>query len=757
MLRSIKTKILVLQLGLVLAVAVTLGIVTYVIMFRSLMQCQQQHLEYVAENIGKELNSLIVFKGQLLEKIAASEAIENYYKKRQENLLTEYFGRFQKHFPVLSYVNEKGLEEFKLVNGAKSKELLDIKNSEFFEDATWNTNRTITSSHSLCPEVGGPYLHFSYCNQNYFDEFIGLVLGKVPIVTLAEDIQQFRFGESGIVALLGSDGTILSFPYKNRLLNKITIEGQDKEQIAGRIKAMKRGFGRAKILGVDSYIAYAPVMGRDWVGIAILPYDEFVAEMNTLRDAAALVGLIVLVAGILLSMALAEKITQPILKLVEKTVSIAKGDLSQKTDIKSNDEVGILAESFDKMAEDLKKSTTSIDNLNREIDDRKKAETALQESEERFKQVTKSAGDWIWEINTEGLYTYSSPVSEKVFGYKPEEIVGKKYFYDFFAPDVKEKLKKEAFKVFHKKESFRGFINPNIHKNGNTVILETNGTPILDSNGNLRGYRGADRDITDRKRAEEALEKLNEDLESTVQELTRSNKELQEFAYIAAHDLKTPLRAIGTLADWLAKDYGDKLDQQGKEQIDLLIARTRRMNKLVDSILLYTNIEDPGQKRRLVDLNPLLSDIIQEIDPPDNIEITVENELPKIMCSKAQMTQVFRNLLNNAVKYMDKPKGQIRVGCTEENGFWKFSVSDNGPGIEDKYFEKIFKIFQMLEFRDETEGIGIGLALTKKIVELSGGRIWVQSQPGQGSTFHFTLPRQETGAKYEKLKAGTAC
>ena len=144
--------------------------------------------------------------------------------------------------------------------------------------------------------------------------------------------------------------------------------------------------------------------------------------------------------------------------------------------------------------------------------ERKQAQESLRKSEERFKQVAENAGDWIWEVNAEGLYTYSSPIVEKILGYKPEEIVGKKYFYDFFAPDVKEKLKKAAFEAFARGESFRGFINPNVHKNGSIVILETNGTPIVDDKGNLCGYRGVDRDITERKKAEKALENLNKQL-----------------------------------------------------------------------------------------------------------------------------------------------------------------------------------------------------------------------------------------------------
>jgi two-component system sensor kinase FixL len=200
----------------------------------------------------------------------------------------------------------------------------------------------------------------------------------------------------------------------------------------------------------------------------------------------------------------------------------------------------------------------------------------------------------------------------------------------------------------------------------------------------------------------------------------------------------------------LAMDYTDNFDQQGKEWTNLIVKRAKRMDKVIDSILVYSEVGRIGQKGKKVDMNAVLSEVIQEIGPLENIEIVVEGELPTI-------DLIFNNLLRNAVRYMDKPKGKIRVDCCEENNFWKFSVCDNGPGIEQRYFEKIFKIFQTLSPRDEFEAIGIGLSLTKKIVDLYGGRIWLQSKPGEGSTFYFTLPKQEMGVKDEKLKADAAC
>ena len=247
-------------------------------------------------------------------------------------------------------------------------------------------------------------------------------------------------------------------------------------------------------------------------------------------------------------------------------------------------------------------------------------------------------------------------------------------------------------------------------------------------------------DITERLQTEQELEKLNKDLEAAVWELRRANKELQEFAYITAHDLKTPLRGIGTLADWISTDYADKFDEEGKKQVRLLVEKAKQMSALIDDILQYSRLGHSSPEKRPVDLNTALSDIIAGIEPPENIHITIENELPVLMCEKTQIMQVFQNLLSNAVKYMDKPEGQINVGCIEQDGFWKFSIADNGPGIDEKYHKKIFKIFQTLCPQDRVDSTGIGLSIVKKIVELNAGIVWVESELGKGSTFFFTVP-----------------
>jgi two-component system sensor kinase FixL len=371
----------------------------------------------------------------------------------------------------------------------------------------------------------------------------------------------------------------------------------------------------------------------------------------------------------------------------------------------------------------------------------------LCKSEQRFRLIAEATSDLIyeWDIVTNSLYWFGD--IDGALGFDANEFprtIGA--WADRIHSDDQAGIA-DYMKWF--RESADGIQEEYRiqRKDGTWCYWAERGLPILDSEGHPCKWVGACVDITERKEAQKNLEKLNMDLDSSVRELSRVNRQLEEFAYIAAHDLKTPLRGIGTLADWLVMDYADKFDEVGKEQVRLINIRAKQMSTLIDRIQLYSSLGQSDPRKQQIDLNIILSEVVFRIAPPENIEITVENVLPTIMCDETHIIQIFQNLLSNAVKYIDKPQGQIKVGCTEEDYFWKFSVVDNGPGIQERHFERIFKIFKTISPRDGVESTGIGLSIVKKLVELNNGRIWVESEVGKGSAFFFTLPKQHSDTK----------
>jgi len=372
----------------------------------------------------------------------------------------------------------------------------------------------------------------------------------------------------------------------------------------------------------------------------------------------------------------------------------------------------------------------------------------LQAEEEKSLRLLDESKSNIYKTDLDGTITYINPAFMellKVTG--SDELIGQPFLPERFWFDLQER---NTFLQDLQKRSIESRELTLKSSKGDKLYVTVFPSYTKDAYGEINGSQAVVYDITAKKelvalrKAEEELAKLNNDLEVAVRELSQANKELQEFAHITAHDLKTPLRAIGTLADWLSKDYADKFDEQGKEKVRLLVTRAVQMSSLIDDILRYSRVGHDVTKKQRVDLNTLLSEVIAGIDPPENIEITVENELPVLVCERTQILQVFQNLLSNAVKYIDKPIGKIQIGFFEQDAFWKFSVTDNGSGIDKKHYERIFKLFQTLSPCDGIENTGIGLSIVKKIVEQNGGSVYVTSEVGKGSTFVFTLPKQNS-------------
>jgi len=365
----------------------------------------------------------------------------------------------------------------------------------------------------------------------------------------------------------------------------------------------------------------------------------------------------------------------------------------------------------------------------------REAEAAVRASEEKFRTLVETTSDWLWELDKDIVYTYASPQIRDLLGYEPEDIIGKTPF-DLMPAESREDVRIALEEVVASHQSFTGRESVHVHRDGHRVVLETSGRPILDPEGRLIGYRGIDRDITARKDVEKKLSAL-------LEELQRSNTELEQFAYVASHDLQEPLRMVASYTQLLERRYHDALDDDARDFIAYAVDGANRMQRLINDLLAFSRIQTKGREFTQVDLNAVLgqsrANLARAID--DASAVVTNDELPTVMADEAQLVSVFQNLVSNALKFHSNHAPRIHVEVRNVESFWDISVADNGIGISADFFDRIFVIFQRLHTRDEYPGTGIGLALCKRIIERHGGRIWVESTVGEGTTFHFTLAK----------------
>lgn len=271
------------------------------------------------------------------------------------------------------------------------------------------------------------------------------------------------------------------------------------------------------------------------------------------------------------------------------------------------------------------------------------------------------------------------------------------------------------------------------------AIVET------DEQDQVVGYVGTITDITDRKQAELALQERAEELTyvnallaRTTTLLKKRNQELDQFAYVASHDLKAPLRAIANLSEWLEEDLNDLLPAENRHQMQLLRGRVHRMEALINGLLEYSRIGRLDAEIETVDVKTLLMEVIDSLALPPTFTVIVDESMPTLTAKRLFLEQVFANLISNAVKHHPRENGQVTISVHDRGGYYEFAVSDDGNGIAPEYHDRIFTIFQTLEARDTKESTGIGLSIVKKIIETEGGSISVDSQVGTGATFRFT-------------------
>lgn len=371
--------------------------------------------------------------------------------------------------------------------------------------------------------------------------------------------------------------------------------------------------------------------------------------------------------------------------------------------------------------------------LKHDIDELHVVEKLLRKSKAWSRSIFEGSPVGIALINTSSVVIEVNPALERILGYSANELRNIGISNITHIDDIEKDSRLFDDLIEGSIDSYK-IEKRYIRKDNKIIWVNAKMSYIQNVGEDFQFIIAMIEDITQQKENDEKQQQL-------VSRLEETNKELDNFAYIVSHDLKAPLRGIGSLANWLLTDYKDKLDEEGADIINLLVNRVERMKNFIDGILQYSRVTRVSENYEDIDLNKLVKEVIEMLSPPDNIEITVDSDLPTIRGEIIYIEQVYQNLLSNAIKFMDKPEGKINISCRSREDFWEFSISDNGAGIDEKYFNKIFMIFQTLQPRDKFESTGVGLSIVKKIVETIGGKIWLESKVDKGTTFYFTIPK----------------
>jgi PAS domain S-box-containing protein len=458
---------------------------------------------------------------------------------------------------------------------------------------------------------------------------------------------------------------------------------------------------------VPAFSVYRWLPDRDLCLIVEMDQTEAYQPIRAFGGAIAGITALALLAAAALAFALARSLTHPILALQEGASRFGQGELDVRLDDRAKDELGQLAGEFNRMAEALAEQQTHL---------RRRAE-----------QFFNLSPDLFCTINSTLRIQDRNPAWELTLDYSREELKGR-LLSNFVHPDDWAMVRSELERIT--KEGSGRFENRWRHKRGHFLWLAW---VVVYSSQDQLLYAAA-RDITERRMAEERMRQQTEELE-------RSNHELQEFANVVSHDLMEPLQMVSNHVQLLSRRYRGKLDQDADEFIDFALEGTNRLKSLISDLLAYSKIGASGRKFAPMEMETVLDRALETYRSvlEDSGGSLTHDTLPLVSGDDDQMVQLLQNLIDNSIKFRSQEPPRIHVGARQLSERWLLFVRDNGIGIDAQYTERVFVIFQRLHSRDDYPGTGIGLAICRKIIERHGGHIWVDSEPGKGATFYFTL------------------
>ncbi|MCD4727694.1 MAG: PAS domain S-box protein, partial [Pirellulales bacterium] len=544
----------------------------------------------------------------------------------------------------------------------------------------------------------------------------------------------------------------------------------------------------------EAYIsARAPVLGIGWVAGAGMPVSTAMSDVYTGLWIAGGLNLLVAIGSVLLAAKTSGGLIRQLRRLQTQAVAIGKGEPGHFTEGAGVRELADLAITFNQMDAALQYARRELEAANAALDRRVRertaelattvrcledeaherihAEQSLQESEQRYRSLTIATTSIVWTTDANGKVVADLPSWRDFTGQNEQEIIGWGWS-DAIHPDDRQWAKEiwqrsvETHATYDTEHRIR-------QHDGQFRTFAVRGVPVMDNDGNTREWIGTCTDITEQKQVEEELARHREHLEEmvalrtaelesvnrqlekeiaerkgaekglrrTADQLATSNKELEQFAYVASHDLQEPLRVVGSYVQLIERRYKDRLDADANQFIHYIVEGVTRMQQLIADLLDFSRVGTHGKPFHNIGLGAVLDCALSNLDVviEESGAVVTHDSLLEVRGDETQLVQLFQNLIGNAVKFRGDRRPEINVSARRKDDHWLFAVCDNGIGIERQYWDRLFVIFQRLHTRHKYEGTGIGLAVCKRIVERHGGKIWIDSKPGQGTTFYFTI------------------
>lgn len=543
--------------------------------------------------------------------------------------------------------------------------------------------------------------------------------------------------------------------------------------------------------GVPVWAAYRFIQvspGQGWGMVVKQDVSEIMAPVWSGGFYTSIIGIIGVVTACVLALAIGRRISKPIDELSEIAEQVGSGNLNVKARTDGPPEIKALAHTFNSMIEDIRNwhdelgrqvelRTTQLVKVNQElhaeIAERKRVEDALRAGEQRYKYLYEKTPVPLHSVNDRFQIIHVSDYWLELLGYSREEVLGKAPV-DFLTPASRLQAEQVNIPRFLKQGSAKDVSYQMLKKNGEVIDVLLSAFADRDAEDELVQSLSAFYDVTDLRRTERALQQAHDELEERVLErtaalersnlelatqieqrkhteeklrsvladLTTSNQDLEKFAYVASHDLQEPLRNVASCMQLLEKRHKGELGAESDQLITYAVDSVKTMKLLIEDLLAFSRIVTRGKPLEMTDAEEIMKLTIRNLEQSITRAgaVITYDPLPRVRVDRTQLMQVLQNLISNSIKFARGEPPQVHVSARRKGQAWVFSVTDNGIGIDSRFFDRIFIIFQRLHKKIQYGGTGMGLAIVKKIIERHRGEIWVESQPGVGSTFNFTIP-----------------